>query len=326
MIKNKKIILLVCICLLVIGSTIMIGSSFIINNKTKNLNTSNSIIDSEENKEDIVDNQIKDNVVENEEKEDNTNSNSSKIELYPKKSTTVNYNDLSDDEKLLYDFGFYEKIGCGNIFSSTYSDEFKMVMALNKVDKSKYIHKKCSELYSESQLNNEYYKTKYGICGKNTNAALVPYEEANTIYKKMYGTNMKKTGFTTLSMDGMYYNFFDYNESLNSYVFLRCGGCGGSCGNMMSILKIKSSNEINNKKYIEVYGYSGDLKKSAVNNNEILVLESRDHRRIELNAKDYESAYDEILREKLDKLDVYEIIFNKKDGNYIFESFVKKMS
>ncbi len=150
------------------------------------------------------------------------------------------------------------------------------------------------------------------------------------IYKEMYGTDMNKKGFTTTNMNGTFYNFFDYNESQNSYVYLDCGGCGGSCGNMMSILKIKSSNEINNKKYIEVYGYFGELKQSKkmYNNSEskILILESGDNSRIELKAKDYESAKQEILTEKLDSLDVYEIVFNKIDGKYVFESFFKKLS
>ena len=64
------------------------------------------------------------------------------------------------------------------------------------------------------------------------------------------------------------------------------------------------------------------------NNSEskILILESGDNSRIELKAKDYESAKQEILTEKLDSLDVYEIVFNKIDGKYVFESFAKKLS
>ena len=323
--NKKKIIILGGVCLVVIVISIIIELRFDFSDKTKAVNK-NAFVNSSTNK--TIEQQISntENETEAETKEETTDNSSSKIELYSKNSTTVNYDELSEDEKLLYYFGFYEKIGCGNIFSAKYSEEFKMVMALHKVDKSKYNYKKCSELYSESQLKNDYYNTKYGTCGKNSDAALIPYEEANKIFKEMYGTDIKKTGFNTFSMDPLYYNFFDYSESYNSFVFLGCGACGGACGNTMSILKINSSNEINNKKYIEVYGYLGELKEVTANGNEILVLEDENHHTIELKSKDYDSAKNEVLTEKLDKLDVYEIVFNKKDGKYIFESFSKKMS
>ena len=35
---------------------------------------------------------------------------------------------------------------------------------------------------------------------------------------------------------------------------------------------------------------------------------------------------EEIEEKYLDKLDVYEVVFAKKDGNYIFKSLTKKLS
>lgn len=317
MLKKKKALLLVGIIFVTLGFLIMTISSIVINQKKKSVNNSNNY----NTNNNLNNNQITNNNVDN--KDSVVNNNDYYIDLAIKEEK-VDYSTLSDDEKLLYDFGFYEKIGCGNIFTSTYSEEFKKNLVLKKVNDSDTIIKKCSEIYSESQLDGNNYKTNYGVCNKDSDTKLIPYDIANNIYKKMYNSDMSKSGFTTLSLNGTYYNFYDYSESLNSFVKLECGACGGSCSAILSILSIKSSEEINNKKYINVYGFGGFLRALKKDDNSVLVVEDSNQNKLELKSKDYENAKNEILNEHLDKVGLYEIVFNKVNDYYVFESFSKK--
>ena len=248
----------------------------------------------------------------------------------------IDYSKLNKNEKLLYDFGFYENFGCGtNIYDKYYSESFKQVMALKKVSNSVKTEKKCSEIYTETREGEPgAYKGQNGVCYEDIGTTLIPYDEANKIYKSMYGENMPKKGFNTLNY-GFYYNFYDYNESLNSFVRLECGGCGGACFNQVNVNKIKSADTIGDNLVISVYHYHGGVDS---NYNYVHISTSKDYLALEASQikfdpsngpevdKVIKAAEKEIEEKYLDKLDVYEVVFTKKDGNYIFKSLTKKLS
>lgn len=241
--------------------------------------------------------------------------------------------DLKEAEQLLDKFGFNVNIGCGSgVYDRFYDESFKQATALRKVSDSVKTKKKCSELYNELYEGTAgSYKGKYGVCYEDKGTNLIPYDEANKIYKEMYGTDISKKGFTT---GGFYYNFYDYNESLNSFVQLECGGCGGACGPTLHINKIKSAYTIEDNLVINVYYYS----EGVYDTNYIHVSTSKGYLNLKVSEKKIDPANgvetDEIIKEAekeieekyLDKLDVYEVVFTKKDGNYIFKSLTKKLS
>ena len=242
--------------------------------------------------------------------------------------------DLAKAEELLNRFGFNEDIGCfsSKIYDGFYSDEYKQIVALNNAfkDESLKTSKKCSEVYSSDQYSKEHmgYKSEYGVCKEERGTSLVSYENANKIYKSMYGTDMPKKGLNSTSISSLYYKFYDYIESLDSFAEIECGGCGGACGGVepISITKTKSANIKNNELVVEVYHNILELNNGVDRNgNYKFVTTIKDHN-IKLDSKDIESAKKEIEEKHLDKLDVYEVKFTKKDGNYIFKSFIKKLS
>ena len=240
--------------------------------------------------------------------------------------------DLKEAEQLLNKFGFNERIGCGpGIYDHFYDESFKQAVVLRKVSDSVKTNKKCSELYTELyQGTPGAYNGEYGVCYENNGTSLIPYDEANKIYKELYDKDMHKKGFTTY---GFYYNLYDYNESLDSFVQLECGGCGGACGPNLNINKIKSAYTIDDNLVIEVYYFD-----SGVDNDYIYVNTSKGHLNLKASEKKIDPTNgveaDEVIKEAkkeieekyLDKLDVYDVVFTKKDGNYIFKKKKKKLS
>lgn len=240
--------------------------------------------------------------------------------------------DLKEAEELLDKFGFNERIGCGpGIYDRFYDESFKQAVALRKASDTLKTKKKCSEIYTETREGEpNAYKGQNGVCYEEHGANLISYDEANKIYKELYDEDMPKKGFTT---SGFYYNFYDYNESLNSFVQLECGGCGGACGPNININKIKSAYTVDDSLFIEVYYFSG-----GVNNNNVYVSTSKGYLNLKASQIKFEidngpevdkviaDATKEIEEKYLDKLDVYQVVFTKKDGNYIFKSLTKKLS
>lgn len=235
--------------------------------------------------------------------------------------------DLTKAEELLNYFGFNEYVGCSDkIFGYFYNDDFKAIQAIKKVLDSKKSKIKCSELYKDKELHEfGYYKDEdsLGVCYKDEEASLIKYDDLNEIYKKMYGIDAPKKGFSGINIGFMYYYFYGYNEKLNSFVELKCGGCGGACGENFSISKIKSAKEIGDELKIEVFYYIGipyETEYGKVYNLET----SKINKTLDVtNIKDFEK---EILNNYLEYLDVYEVVFENKDGNYIFKSLAKKLS
>ena len=171
------------------------------------------------------------------------------------------------------------------------------------------------------------YKGENGVCAKGENINIIPYDEANKIYKNMYGEDMPKKGFTTYEISSLYYHNYDYNDSLNSFVELKCGACGGICtygGNTVHINKIKSAYTIGDNLIIDVYYLNANNLTESNSKLKLISFSTKTHKDVTIDAEDLEGAKKEIEEKHLDKLDVYEVVFTKKDGNYIFKSLSSK--
>ena len=235
---------------------------------------------------------------------------------------------LTQAEQLLDKFGFNEDIGCGyNIYDRFYYDSFKKAIVLKKVSDSVKKQKKCSEIYSEVlDYNPLAYKGKNGVCSIDKETNVIPYDEVNKIYKEMYGEDISKEGFATANHLSLFYSFYDYNQSLNSFVQLECGGCGGACGaDAFTVKKIKNAYTKGDLLIVEVYYNALVLRTTYLSDGEHKSVSTlKDH--IILSSKNIIDAKKEIEEQHLDKLDVYEVVFTKKDENYIFKSLAKKLS
>ena len=246
--------------------------------------------------------------------------------LEEQKDLIVKDYDLTKAEEILNYFGFNDNLSYCNvkIYDYFYDEDFKALQAIKKVSKSKESKVNCSEIYKGKELHESSYyigDNLLGVCYKDEKTTLINYEDFNEIYVEMYGIEASKKGFSK-SIEGNYY-IYDYNEKLNSFIQLQCNGCGGACGENFSISKIKSAKEIGNELKIEVSYYFGQpyiTEYSTVYNLETSkILKTLDV----TNIKDFEK---EILNNYLEYLDVYEIVFENKDGNYIFKSLAKKLS
>jgi len=244
--------------------------------------------------------------------------------------------DLEQAEQLLTKFGFNEEIGCfsSKIYDSYYSDDYKQIVALNNAFEREDLktQKKCSEVYSQDKYNNESksYKSDYGVCTDEHGTSIISYEDVNKIYKEMYGLDMPKKGVNSTSVSGLYYKFYDYIESLDSFAIIECGGCGGGCGTngneFFDINKLKSAYTKGDSLIIEVYHDILEFKTAVDRDGEYKYVSTTKNWNIKLSSKNVDDAKQEIEEKHLDKLDVYEVEFSKKDGNYIFKSLTKKLS
>lgn len=241
--------------------------------------------------------------------------------------TEVKDYDIAKAEELLEKFGFNGGLGtCGfGVYNYGYDDEYMKYQALKKVSQDKIQKINCSEIYVQSDLNKDapgYYKGENGHCPQNETADVISYDSVNEIYKKMYGTNIEKEGLNGSNV----MSFYDYNDSLNSFVKLECVGCGGACANAYRVEKIKSAKQIGNELIIEVYYSNGIFSYITPESNELLyVLDTtKFHTRLDVNS--IEEFEKEVLNKYLDKLDVYEIVFEKNNNDYVFKKLSMKLS
>ena len=244
--------------------------------------------------------------------------------------------DLEQAEQLLTKFGFNEEIGCfsSKIYDSYYSDDYKQIVVLNNAFNNNELktHKKCSEVYSSDKYSEERkaYEGDYGVCYEEHGTSIIAYEDANKIYNELYGIDMPKKGVNSGSLSGMYYKFYDYIESLDSFAIIECGGCGGACGTngneFFDINKLRTAYTKDNSLIIEVYHDILEFKPAVDRDGEYKYVSTTKNRNIKLSSKNVDDAKQEIEEKYLDKLDIYEVEFSKKDGNYIFKSLTKKLS
>lgn len=212
-------------------------------------------------------------------------------------------------------------LGCEtNIYAYNYSEEFKMLVALNNVSDSQKVAKKCSDIYTESQYNEQWEvyqgNGQAGICVEENGTKVIAYDTVNSIYKDLYGTDMPKQSINSLKINSLFYSFYDYDEINNQFVTLECEACGGTCGDEpVTLNKIKTYTETDNQLIVQIYYAEGYTTTEGQ-----YIFKGIDT----VNASNSESALKEIESKYLDKVDVYEIIFTKQNGNYLFGSLNKK--
>lgn len=229
--------------------------------------------------------------------------------------------DISEAEEILEYFGFNDDLGCGSlIYNQIYDDEYKRIQAIKKVEKSKINVMNCSNIYSETELD-QYgrYNLKYGVCEKDKETSVISYDDVNQIYQDMYGKQMEKDGMSS----GWFHNqFYDYNETLKAFVKTECGACGGACGANYRINKIKSAKTIGDNLIIEVYYLHGS---PIITQSNIYRLETKKIT-TDIKADGIDSFIQEVLNNYLDKLDIYEIRFEKENNNFVLKDVSSKIS
>ena len=235
---------------------------------------------------------------------------------------------LVEAEHLLEKFGFKENLGCkSTVLDVSYKDEFKVITALKNIDKTKMKKVSCNKLFSgnETISGGKYYKTKYGACPKNKEVDAIPYKEANQIYKSMYGTDLAKLGVSGTTVTGQYYQFYEYVASIDSFVKLECAACDGTCAESYTVSKIKSAKITGDTLLIDVYYLHGTPIYNNTTHQSIFRIETSkiSENSISKNVEEFEK---EVEKDYLDKLDVYEIEFEKNGDNFIFKSLIKQLS
>lgn len=254
----------------------------------------------------------------NDVRENNSKNNSGEMAT-PEEKESSNAKDFSKDEakKLLEYFGFNKNVSCGQtIYNYFYSEDYRMIIAAEKVKDEKKNEMSCSELYNESVKDDDMgYKGSNGYCLDKTR--VISYNDFNEVYKSMYGKDAAKKDVNGI---GFIYSYYEYSKERDAFIGLNCGACGGTCGpNGFNINEIKSAKVIGDYLYIDVnYYYSQPTDR-------FFVLDTnRIYRSLETSSE--EEAKNKILSDYMDYLDVYEVVFKKVDNNYVFVSFSQLLS
>ena len=261
-----------------------------------------------------------------EDKEQNNNKDTENKDQNNNEDENKEENEIATAEKLLEYFGFNEDIDCFSEkkYSSSYDEIFKLSQAIRNVEPSKVKTMKCSNIYSDDQFDlMGYYESEYGRCYKEKETTVVTYEDVNEVYKKMYGTDVKKQGVKQNSCE-LASHPYDYNHSLNSFVELSGSGCGGICSaNYVLVNKIKSVKSFEDSLLIEVYYFNTSCDYDSEHKQISCKVQTPKINQL-ITANDRESVEKEILSKYLDKLDVYEVQFQLKGNDYIFKNVIKK--
>lgn len=229
--------------------------------------------------------------------------------------------DLKKAELLLEEFGFNRRVGCKTVLQTEYNDNFKGIVVLEKLLKEKSITQKCSDLFTEDSLvetPEPMYKSSLGVCYKNNSIQTIKYEDANKVYKKMYGEDMPTLHVNGLKNNGQDYILFEYLKDKNIFANLSFYGVGGSC--MSSHIRVlKSATQKGNIIKINVYDYESGY--TEITNN--LFNFTTDKFSTEINCSTYDECKDIIKDKYAQYLDEYEITFELNDNQYIFKTVNK---
>lgn len=235
--------------------------------------------------------------------------------------------DLDKAKSLLAKFGFDERFGCQTIAQNSYDENFKMLWALKKVDASMLKEANCSDLFSEDKLegvdtSEPKYKGEVGVCFSNSKTNTISYKDANAVYKKLYGEEMPKKSISGLKINSMFYEFYDYNSNKDLFISMSCNGCGGACMSN-NLREIKSATLKGNTLVIDFYDFeSGYIDAESSHNYNLKT--SKVDTMIECSSNS--ECINKIKSEHLNDLDLYEAVFEKKNDEFIFKSFIKKLS
>jgi len=237
--------------------------------------------------------------------------------------------DLDKANELLDYYGFNIRFGCTTIAQYSYNDTFKALVALEKVDSSYFKEEECSNLFSEEKLEkantpDQRYRGETGVCFSNNTKSttnIVSYSDVNKVYKKLYGEDMPKKSINSLKISNQYYIFYDYLAEKDAFVQMNCSGCGGSCYSQ-HIRKIKDATIEGNTLTINFYDYETGYYE--LNDNKFNLVTSNIDTTFECDSQD--ACIQKVENDYLDKLDLFEAVFEKNGDSFIFKSFTKKLS
>ena len=219
--------------------------------------------------------------------------------------------DIDEAQKLLEKFG----LGNAGTYCTNYPESVRVRAALSSIDKDKLEKKKCTDWYSVDESS--YCRLEKGVLGANDDMTLIPYDLANKQYNKMFGENIKQKSFSDFSL---YFGWsgYSYNAEHKVFIPVECGGCGGTRGPQTEVYKIKDAKVKGDKVTIRVYaqitiagGYQYGSEVKFFIGNRLL------------EATTEEEATKEVLDKYLDEVDLYEVVFNNADGDYMLNSLVQ---
>ena len=226
--------------------------------------------------------------------------------------------DLKKAELLLEEFGFNRRVGCQTVLQQTYNDAFKSIIVLEKMSKDKIYEEKCDNLFSQNALVEDpepMYKGNIGVCKKGKTVELITYNDANAMYKKMYGEDMPITHISMLSDNSLDYALYEYLYDRDMFVKLDLYGVGGSCVSN-HIREIKSAVQIENTIKITVYDFeTGDLEID----NGVYHFES-EKTKIDIPCNDVKECVSVIKNNYLRYVNEYEITFEVINNQYTLKS------
>ena len=236
------------------------------------------------------------------------------------KETEVDY-DLDKADELLGKYGLSgkdkQKISWIKAYQKGYPDDYKRWIVLDSIDTSGLDKIYCSDWYSDDQNDSNRCRTDVGVIDKTEEVPVIPYDKANEVYKNMYGEMMAKRSF---SISDGFFAAYSYNQYHNSFIKSECGGCGGTRGPQTRVFKIKNAKISGNKLTVQVYAQVTNADYAYGNDAEKITYRLGD---IVLEAKTEEDATKEVIEKYLDKVDLYEVKFEKNKEDYMLKSLVK---
>lgn len=226
--------------------------------------------------------------------------------------------DLKKAELLLEEFGFNRRVGCKTVLQQAYNDAFKSIVVLEKMSEDKIYEEKCDNLFSEDVLEEDpepMYKGNIGVCKKGKTVELITYNDANAMYKKMYGEDMPTTHVSLLSDNSLDYALYEYLYDRDMFVKLDLYGVGGSCVSH-HIREIKSAVQIEDTIKITVYDFETGYFEI---DNGVYHFES-EKTNIDIPCNDEKECVSVIKNNYLRYVNEYEITFELINNQYTLKS------
>lgn len=202
-----------------------------------------------------------------------------------------------------------------------YDEIVKLANTALQVDSSKKTTKTCDELYKgKAEEDFGYYKTAAGACKIGGTTETIKYDDFNSVYKELYGTEAPKKAFTGTDS---FYAFYDYHSEGNFYNQNVCGACGGSSVAHPVAFKILSVEEKDGTAEITVLYEESDV--IFINDTYKYSFTKQEYDQVDGDAAIKEIANDYIKNHENDA-EKYTITLEKSGNHYIFKNLVKKMS
>ncbi len=237
--------------------------------------------------------------------------------LNKNKNTEENTFDLKKAKVLLESFGFNEIINCTSVYKRGYTEDYKMYQAIKQVAEENIIEEECINLYGEENKEitpsgETLYKGETGICIDK--AQTIAYSDVNDVHKKLYGEDIPARIINNL--DNITYDFI---RGRDLFVKTKCNTCDYKC-QATQTSEIKEAKQIGNKIIITVYNYESTETSSSDDGTYYFTT---DKYSADISCNNKDDCINTIKSDYLEYLDEYEIEFEYKNNQYIFNSLKK---